>query len=172
MKKKNKSGEMRISGMRPNEKRDCRYLLSENLEHITEKMKRSCIPNPVGFVVDTTDKFGGILCRSVFRQSTMSEKKASLLLQEKIVELAKRNEFPIFTFACSWAIALQLLSLTSPTAKKNLLSFKLEYKIGTSSKYLVVAVGNGGNSYGIADIQEMPRPEQTAQDGQHRHSGI
>ena len=37
---------------------------------------------------------------------------------------------------------------------------------------LVVAIGNGGNTYGIAEIPDMPRPEQIAQDGQHRHTGI
>ena len=161
-----------MRGVTPNDKRDRRHLLSENLDQLIEAMKQSGISNPVGIVVDATDKLGSVLCRSAFRQSGMTEEEATLHLKEMTAEMAERNQFPTSTLVVSWAIACQLLPLTSPTAKKHLFELQSEYKIGTSNKYLVVAVGNGGNTYAISDIPEMPSPDRIAHDGQHRHSGV
>lgn len=161
-----------MRGITPNDKRDRRHLLSENLDNIIEAMKQSGIPDPVGIVVDATDEYGGALCLSALRKSGLTKKEAALYQKTMIAEMAERNQFPTATFVVSWAEANQLLPLTSPTAKKNLIELQTEYSLGTSSKYLVVAIGNGGNTYSISDIPEMPTPDRMIRDGQHRHSGI
>ena len=161
-----------MKGTTPKDKRDRRHLLSENLDQLIEAMKNSGIRNPVGIVVDVTDRLGSVMCRMALIKSGMTDEEAKRHLDTMTSEMAEQNQFPTLTFVISWTIANQLLPLTSPTAKKHLVELQSQYKVGTSSKYLVVAVGNGGNTYGIAEIPDMPRSDEIAHDGQHRHSGI
>jgi hypothetical protein len=161
-----------MKGITPEDKRDRRHLLAENLDQLIDAMKQSGIFNPVGIVVDATDRLGSVLCRTALLKSGMTDEEAAQKLNEMTAQMAERNQFPTATFVVSWAMAEHLLPLTSPTAKKNLFEMQAQYQIGKSSRYLVVAIGNGGNTYGVADIPEMPRPAPIAHDGQHRHKGI
>ena len=161
-----------MNGIRSADKRDRRHLLAENLDRLVDEMKRSDIPVPVGIVVDATDKMGSVLYRAALLKSGMTQEEADQKLSETGAQLAERNQFPTATLVVSWEVAKQLLPLTSPTAAKNLREMKAEYQIGSSVRYLVVGIGSGGNTYGIAEIPELPRPRPDAHDGQHRHGGI
>lgn len=159
-----------MKGISPGEKLGRRHLLSEHLDQTVEAMKQSGIQVPVGLIVDATDRLGGVLYRQMLCRSGMTKKEANLHMKEIAAEMAERNQFPTGIFVVSWADANRLLPLTSPTAKKNLLELQAEYKIGRSSKYLVVAIGNCGNTYAISDMPEMPRA--AIPDVQHRHGGL
>ena len=161
-----------MNGIDPADKRDRRHLLAENLEQLIDGMKQSGIVDPVGIVVDATDRMGSILYRAALLKSGMTDEEAARKLDETTARMAEQNQFPTGTLVVSWAQAEHLLPLTSPSAKKNLREMKAQYQIGKSSRYLVVAIGNGGNTYGVADIPEMPDPAPIARDGQHRHKGI
>jgi hypothetical protein len=146
--------------------------LAENQDCLVDEMKRCGIAVPVGIVVDATDRMGSALYRAALLRSGMTQEEADRQLSEATAQLAEGNQFPTATLVVPWEVAEQLLPLTSPTAAKNLREMKAEYRIGRSAWCLVVGVGSGGNTYGIAEIPELPRPRPDAEDGQHRHGRI
>ncbi|MGE3408647.1 MAG: hypothetical protein AB7I37_17645 [Pirellulales bacterium] len=153
-------------------KSDRRHLLAENMDQLIKAMKESGIVNPVGIVVDATDRLGSALYGAALLQSGMTEEQARQQLADTAARMAEQNQFPTALLVVSWKVAEQLLPMTSPTAKKNLREIKSEYQIGWSGRYLVIGIGSGGNSYGVTEIPDMPRPVPTAHDGQHRFKGI
>ncbi len=161
-----------MNGINPSDKRDRRHLLAEHLDRLVEGMKLSGIATPVGLVVDATDKMGGIFYRAALMKSGMTVEEADRQLTETAAQMAERRQYPTVTLVVSWALAEQMLPRTSPTARKNLREMKAEYGIGRGGRCLVVAIGSGGNTYGVVDIPELPRPAPTANDGQHRHKAI
>ena len=161
-----------MKGISQTDKRDRRHLLAENLDQLIVGMKQSGIISPVGIVVDATDRMGSVLYRAALLQSGMTEEEATKQLSETTARMAEQDQFPTATLVVTWKVAEQLLPLTSPTAKMNLREMKSQYQIGWSSRYLVVGIGSRGNTYGVAEIPDIPRPELTVHDGQHRHTGI
>jgi len=159
-------------GMTPTAKKDRRHLLAENLDQLMEAMRESGVVNPVGIVVDATDRLGSAMYGAALVKYGMTEEQARQQLAETTARMAEQNQFPTALLVVSWDVADQLLPLTSPTAKKNLREMKSEYQIGWSGRYLVIGIGSGGNTYGVTVIPDMPRPVPTAHDGQHRFKGI
>ena len=149
-------------GTTPIDKRDRRHLLSKHMDQLIDEMKQSGITNPVGIVVDPADKYGRVWYLSELIESGMTKEEANRHLREMTAKLAESNQFPTMVVVVSWADAVKILHGTSPTARKNLYELRNVHKVGTDGKYLVVAVGNGGNTYGFVNIPEKPSHDEKA----------
>ena len=168
-KKRRLAIENRIS---PNATINRTHLMSHNLDEIKKAMKQSGIRNPVGIIVDATDRIGGALYLAVLKKSGLSEGEAVMRKDAMIAELQDRGQFPSVILAAAWEQASGFLSCTSPTAKENLLKLKTELDLGNGNRFLIVAIANGGNMYCILDIPEMSASDVAVEDAPHRHGGI
>jgi hypothetical protein len=87
------------------------------------------------------------------------------------MEMAKMGLFLTGLLVVDWKTAEALLPLTSPTATETLQEVKRVHEVEKKS-YMMVAVGSGGNTYTLIEIDDMPPLPQHVEDGQHRVTGF
>lgn len=149
-----------MHGTTPADRLDRQHLLAVNLEAVRRAMAEASCNDPVGFVIDATDHGGRLFTTHVLAQEQdISVEEAEVILDRRAEEYRARGEFPTFVLAADWSFAEAVLPLLSHRATENLALIRRDRQPG---QYLVVAVGSGGNSYSLIQVN---RP---AADGQHR----
>lgn len=141
-----------------NDDRTRRYSMIEyNMNAIIGLMSASGFADPVGLLIDITDEYGKIIAQAVF------EKVYGEGTKDKFVEQCQSiDRIPTMMTVIPFDKAAELLSITSPTATKNLATPR------PPNTHFVVAIGGGGNSY--AGIQ-LPLEGKSVKDGQNKTRG-
>jgi hypothetical protein len=150
---------------------DRRAMLDHNMNLLVKSMKESGLADPVGIVADTRDTMGRRLFKSALIATGKTEREADEQIRAMSEEMAKKKQFLTGILVVDWKRAEAILPLTSPTTSENLRNMKPQFQTGTGI-YLIVAVGSGGNTYGVVEIDDMPQPLPPIEDGQHRVTGI
>lgn len=150
---------------------DRRALLDENREKLIKAMKESGFRDPIGIVADTRDNVGRRIVKTALLATGRTEQEADDHILAMSMEMAKKGLFLTGLLVVDWKTAEALLPLTSPTATETLQEVKRVHEVEKKS-YMMVAVGSGGNTYTLIEIDDMPPLPQHVEDGQHRVTGF
>lgn len=150
---------------------DRRALLFENEARLIKAMKESGFRDPVGIVADTRDNVGRRIVKTALLATGRTEQEADDHILAMSMEMAKKGLFLTGLLVVDWKTAEALLPLTSPTATETLQEVKRVHEVEKKS-YMMVAVGSGGNTYTLIEIDDMPPLPQHVEDGQHRVAGF
>lgn len=146
-------------------------MLDENRGRLIKAMKESGLADPVGIVADARDKMGRRIIKSALLAIGKTEREADDHILAMSKEMAEKGLFLTGILVVDWKAAESILPLTSPTATETLEQVKRAHQVEKNS-YLMVAVGGGGNTYTLVEIDDMPQPLPPVEDGQHRVTGI
>lgn len=139
-------------------------LLAFQIDTIVRMMMDSESDDPVGFIIDATDRGGGELARVLIaKQEHTSSEQAEAKLTRMRDEYRSRSETLTLLFIANWEFAEAAMPDLSPTASETLK--RLRGKKGPGME-LVVVVAGGGNKYALVGVN---RP---VSDGQHRTSTV
>ncbi|MBN9122912.1 MAG: hypothetical protein J0I06_27875 [Planctomycetes bacterium] len=151
-----------MRGTRPADLLDRRHMLNVNLETLQRAMTEAVCDEPVGFVIDATDRCGLLLATHLLAaKDDISIGEAKGFLSRLTKEYREQGQYPTLVFAADWQFAETTLPKLSPTATANLKAARARLRAG---QYLIIVVGCGGNTYAFTEINR-PVP-----DGQHRAS--
>lgn len=160
-----------MKGMSHSEMADRRVMLAHNTPMVIEAMKESGFRDPVGIVADTRDNVGRRIVRTALLATGRTEQEADDHILAMSMEMAKKGLFLTGLLVVDWKTAEALLPLTSPTATETLQEVKRVHEVEKKS-YMMVAVGSGGNTYTLIEMDDMPSLPQHVEDGQHRVTGF
>jgi hypothetical protein len=147
-----------------NVSRDRRHLMESNLDNVRAALMESECDDPVGFVIDATDRLGRQLVAHLISEAEgVGLEEAEAVLDSQTNEYRKQGQFPTYVFAAHWQFAEAVLPGFSPTASESLKNARSRRPPG---HYLVVVIGSAGNTYASIAVS---RP---VSDGQHRTTGL
>lgn len=143
---------------------DRQYLLEFNLNNVRLALKESQSDDPVGFVIDASDRLGRQLVAHLISEvEGVALEEAEAAVDSLTRKYRERGQFTSYVFSGDWSFAEAVLPGFSPTASENLQNARRRRPPG---QYLVVVIGDEGSTYAFI---EASRP---VSDGQHRHSGL
>jgi hypothetical protein len=137
-------------------------LLAFHMDAIRRMVMEHDEPDPVGFIIDATDRLGGELARVVIadkEQISLEDAEAKLTRMREECRACKQR--PTLLFVADWQFAEEVMPYLAPTASERLKRFREKRRPGME---LVIVIANGGNFYALVGI------ERPVSDGQHRTS--
>lgn len=143
---------------------DRRALLAIHTDTISRMVMDSGSDDPVGFIIDATDRLGGKLARDLIAaHDLIPPEQAEAKLTQLREEYRSRREALTLLFIADWEFAEAVMPGLSPTASETLK--RIRGKRGPGME-LVVVVARGGNTYALVGI------DRPVSDGQHRTSTV
>ena len=141
-----------------------RELLALHMATIRRMVMEHDVADPVGFIIDATDRLGGELARVVFaNKDQISLEEAEAKLTRMREEYRGRKQKLTLLFVASWQFAEEVMPNLAPTASETLKRFREKKGPGME---LVIVVSSGGNFYALVGI------DRPVSDGQHRTSSV
>ncbi len=141
-----------------------RELLAIHTDTISGMVMDSESHDPVGFIIDATDRLGGKLARDLIANlDRISSEQAEAKLTRMRDEYRSRKETLTLLFTADWEFTEAVMPGLSPTASETLK--RIRGKKGPGMQ-LVVVVPSGGNTYALVGI------DRPVSDGQHRTSSV
>lgn len=139
-------------------------LLAFHKDTITRMLMESDWDDPVGFIIDATDRMEGELARVLIANSErINLEQAEAKLSRLRDEYRSRRETLTLLFIDDWEFTERVMPYLSPMASETLK--RMRAKRGSGME-LIVVVASAGNSYRLVG---MNRP---VGDGQHRISSV
>lgn len=137
-----------------------RYSMIEyNMNAIMGLMRDSGFDDPVGLLIDPTDNYGKEIAQAIFETNYGKGSKDKFVDQCQSID-----RIPTMMTVITLEQAKEILTITSPTATKNLATPR------PPNTHFVVAIAGGGNSY--AGVLFAPDGKgKSIKDGQHRTGG-
>ena len=143
---------------------DRRALLAIHTDTISRMVMDSGSDDPVGFIIDATDRLGGKLARDLIAaHDLIPPEQAEAMLTRLRDEDRSRRETLTMLHVADWEFAEAVMPCLAPTASDTLK--RIRGKRGPGME-LVVVVAKGGNTYALVGINRPVR------DGQHRTSTV
>lgn len=140
---------------------DRRALLAIHTDTISRMVMDSGSDDPVGFIIDATDRLGGKLARDLIAAHDLIPlEQAEAKLTRLRDEYRSQKETLTLLFVADWEFAEAVMPGLSPTASETL------RRIRGPGMELVVAVARGGNTYALVGI------DRPVSDGQHRTTTV
>ena len=139
-------------------------LLAFHADAISRMVMGSESDDPVGFIIDATDRLGGELARELIAaHDRIPPEQAEAMLTRLRDEYRSRRETLTLLHVADWEFAEAVMPCLAPTASERLKRFRTKKGPGLE---LVIVVARGGNFYALVRIDRPVR------DGQHRTSSV
>ena len=153
-----------MSGMSASGQLTRRTLLAFHKDTIVRMVMDSASDDPVGFIIDATDRLGGKLARDLIAKlEQLSSEQAEVKLSRMRDEYSAQKQTLTLLFIADWRFTEAVMPGLSPTASETLK--RISGKRGPGLE-LVVVVASGGNTYALVEI------DRPVSDGQHRTSSV